>query len=48
VRGREAIVRAWLEPDGDASGRDATGTYEAHYEPWAIDGDRAVATGASH
>ena len=41
IRGREAIVAAWLEepdvPDG----------WEARYEPYAVDGDRAVATGWS-
>jgi uncharacterized protein (TIGR02246 family) len=45
--GREAIVRAWLEPSGDASTRDEPGTWEAHYEPFALDGDRAVAVGWS-
>jgi ketosteroid isomerase-like protein len=47
VRGREAIVRAWLEPDGDQSGRDEPGSYDAHYEPHAVEGDRAVAVGWS-
>ena len=41
VVGREAIVADWL------ADRDEPGTWEAHYEPWAIDGDRAVATGAT-
>ena len=45
--GREAIVRAWLDPSGDASTRDEPGTWEAHYEPFAVDGDRAVAVGWS-
>jgi hypothetical protein len=45
--GREAIVRAWLEPSGDASTRDEPGTWEAQYEPYAVDGDRAVAVGWS-
>jgi uncharacterized protein (TIGR02246 family) len=45
--GRDAIVRAWLEPTGDASTRDVPDTWEAHYEPFAIDGDRAVAVGWS-
>lgn len=40
--GREAIVRDWLEEG------DPPGSWEAHYEPFAIDGDRAVASGASH
>ena len=47
VRGREAIVRAWLEPEGSASSRDEPGTYDAGYEPYAVDGDRAVAVGES-
>jgi len=41
VRGRAAIVKAWLED------RHAPGTYQAHYEPIAIDGDVAIATGHS-
>jgi ketosteroid isomerase-like protein len=49
VRGREAVVRAWLgEGDPDvASTRDKPGTYDASYEPVAIDGDVAVAVGSS-
>lgn len=47
VRGRDAIVRAWTEPDGAASTRDEPGTYEAQYEPYAVDGERAVAVGWS-
>jgi hypothetical protein len=45
--GRDAIVRAWLDPSGDASSRDDPGTWEAHYEPFTVDGDRAVAVGWS-
>jgi uncharacterized protein (TIGR02246 family) len=45
--GRDAIVAAWLAPSGDASTRDEPGTWEARYEPFAIDGDRAVAVGWS-
>ena len=45
--GRHAIVRAWTEPSGDASTRDEPGTWDAHYEPFAVDGDRAVAVGWS-
>lgn len=41
VRGREAIVAAWLE------NRDAPGTYASHYEPLVVEGDRAVANGRS-
>lgn len=47
VAGREAIVHSWVAPDGDASTRDAPGTYEARYEPYVVDGDRAVAVGWS-
>ncbi len=47
VTGREAIVQAWTEPSGDASSRDDPGSWTAQYEPYAIDGDRAVAIGES-
>ncbi len=47
VRGIEAIVKDWIEPDGNASSRDEPNTYDAHYEAYAVDGDRAVATGWS-
>jgi len=47
VRGRAAIVASWVEPDGSASGRDQPGTYDARYEPFTVDGDRAVAVGWS-
>jgi hypothetical protein len=47
VSGREAIVQDWITPIGDASRRDAEGTYDAHYEAWAVDGTRAVAVGTS-
>jgi hypothetical protein len=41
VVGRDALVEDWLkEPD-------QSGTYEAHYEPFAVDGDAAVAVGHS-
>src|SRR5947208_2342688 len=39
VMGREAIVANWLKSP------DAPGTWRAKYEPFAVDGDRAVATG---
>lgn len=39
--GREAIVADWLRSP------DADGTWTAHYEPWVIEGDRAVAIGES-
>ena len=41
VRGREAIVASWLEKPDEA------GTYDAHYEPVLIEGDRAVTNGQS-
>lgn len=41
VRGRHAIVASWLEEPDDP------GAWEAHYEPYAVDGDRAVAVGWS-
>jgi hypothetical protein len=41
VTGRDAIVADWLEAP------DALGTWEAHYEPYAVEGDRAVAIGES-
>jgi len=41
VRGRAAIVASWLED------RDPPGTYDCHYEPIVIEGDRAVANGRS-
>jgi hypothetical protein len=41
TRGRDAVVAEWLEsPDDPAS-------WEASYEPYAVDGDRAVAVGES-
>ena len=39
LRGRAAIVAGWLEH------QDAPGSYAASFEPLAIDGDLAVATG---
>jgi hypothetical protein len=39
LTGRDAIVESWLEePDG-------AGSWEAEYEAYALDGDRAVAIG---
>ncbi len=43
VRGREAIVASWLAPDR----RDPPGTYTAHYEPLAVEGQLAVTHGRS-
>jgi len=45
--GRDEIVRAWLAPDGNQSSRDEPGTYLGEYQPYAIDGNRAVAIGTS-
>jgi hypothetical protein len=47
IRGRDAVVRSWVEPEGNASDRDERGTYTARYEPYAVDGARAVAVGES-
>ena len=41
VAGRDAIVADWLD------GQDAPGSWEAHYEPFAVEGERAVAVGES-
>ena len=41
VTGREAIVASWLD------GADDPGTYDAHYQPIAIDGENHVAGGWS-
>jgi SnoaL-like protein len=41
VTGRDAIVADWLESP------DAAGTWAAAYEPYAVEGDRAVAVGES-
>lgn len=41
TQGREAIVASWLEDP------DQPGSWEAHYEPWLVAGDRAVAIGTS-
>lgn len=41
VVGRSAIVASWL---GD---RDDPGSWSAEYEPFAVDGERAVAVGVS-
>jgi len=47
IRGRAEIVRAWIAPGGSESARDEPGAWEAHYEPYAVAGDRAVALGSS-
>lgn len=41
VRGRDALVASWLEEP------DEPGSWDARYEPWVVDGDRAVAIGWS-
>ena len=41
IRGREEIVASWFDDP------DEPGGYDAAYEPAAIDGDLAVATGTS-
>lgn len=41
VRGREAIVAFW------GNNSDPQGTYDGHYEPILIEGDRTVAHGRS-
>lgn len=46
-KGRDAIVEGWLNPGGNASDRDAPGTYLGEYRPYAVDGHRAVAIGTS-
>ena len=46
-RGRATIVKDWVEPAGGASTRDAPDSWDAHYEPYVVEGDRAVATGWS-
>ena len=41
VRGRDAIVASWLDEPDDPS------SWEAHYEPYAVEGHHAVAVGWS-
>jgi ketosteroid isomerase-like protein len=41
LRGRDAIVRNWLEEP------DAAGSWQADYRPLIVEGDRAVATGVT-
>ena len=47
VRGRDEIVRAWVAPEGNESGRDDPDSWTAHYDVWAVEGDRAAAIGES-
>ena len=41
LHGRDAILADWL------ADRDDPNSWEAHYEPYAVEGDRAVAIGRS-
>jgi hypothetical protein len=41
VVGRDAIVASWTED------KDAAGSWAAHYDVWAFDGERASAIGES-
>ncbi len=41
VVGAAAITQDWLV------NRDSSGTYEGSYEPWAVEGSRAVGVGTS-
>jgi ketosteroid isomerase-like protein len=41
IRGRDAIVDSWLEEP------DQPNEWDAHYAPYAVEGDRAVALGWS-
>jgi len=43
AHGIAAVVEAWLDDT-----RDDAETWEASYEPYAVDGDRTVAVGFSH
>jgi ketosteroid isomerase-like protein len=42
IHGRDAVVSSWLEDDPDEPG-----TFDAAYEPYAVEGERAVAVGSS-
>lgn len=41
LKGRDAVVQSWLEHP------DEPGTWEAHYTPFSVDGDKVVAMGVS-
>ena len=41
IRGRDAVIASWLQEP------DEPGSWEAHYEPYAVEGERAVAVGWS-
>ncbi len=42
LRGRDAIVASWLESPDDPT------AWDARYEPYAVEVERAVAIGSSH
>lgn len=42
ARGRDAVVTSWLRHEDDPS------LWEAHYEPYVVEGNRAVAVGRTH
>ena len=42
IRGREAIVRSWHKDEAEERG-----DYDGAYEPYAVEGERAVAVGSS-
>ncbi len=44
IRGRDAIVEAWTNPKY----RDEPGSFEADYQPLAVDGSTAVAHGRTN
>ena len=41
LEGRDTVVRSWL------GNPDEPGTWEAHYAPFAVEGNKVVATGVS-
>jgi hypothetical protein len=43
VVGVDAVVADWVDPQN----RDKEGTYDSHYEPYVVEGERAVAVGWS-
>ena len=43
VVGVDSVVADWVDPQN----RDKEGTYDSQYEPYAVEGDRAVAVGWS-
>ena len=49
VVGRAAVVSSWLGEghSPDMSTRDEPGTYDSRYAPYAVEGNRVVATGTS-